>query len=168
MANAVLYDVLNAILKKIQNRGLIGIGADNIIAQRIPSDRDADLPAVKFPCIVIAPAGPEGLDSEAGMTSQDDIVYRILIAILASDVNNVVDSRFNLYLTWRESIRKLFHDSASGAVTINTVSAGTSQGGIVYNVTVQPLDVVDKAAWFNRAKYASGLILNVVSREPRG
>ena len=36
------------------------------------------------PAIVIAPCGAEGLDPEAGTTSRDDVVYKVMVAILAA------------------------------------------------------------------------------------
>ena len=107
----------------------------------------------QFPCIVIAPYGPEGLDPHAGTTSRDDVVYKIVVAILAAD-NGEREAHFNQYLTWRQSLRQQFHDQPLAS--------------LCFTVQVQPLDIVDRDAWLQRNLFASGLVLNCFSREPRG
>ena len=153
MPNAILFDILNAIQAAIAGRGLIGIGAANVLVQKAPATRAADLPAQQYPAIVIAPCGSEKLDPDAGTTSRDDVVYRVLVAILAADDGDQ-QANFNQYLTWRQSIRQLFHDQPLGA--------------LCFRVEVAPLDVVDRDAWFQRNVFASGLVLNCFSRETRG
>ena len=153
MPNAVLFDLLSQIKTTIAARGLAGIGSAGILVQKVPGNRPADLPAQQFPCIVIAPYGAEELDPLAGSTSRDDVVYRVVVAILAAD-NGDQEAHFNQYLTWRESIRRLFHDQPLGS--------------LCFSVQVRPLDVVDRDAWYQRNLFASGLVLNCFSREPRG
>ena len=84
MATAVLFDILNAIKTAIEARGLVGIASANVVVQKVPGNRPADLPAQQFPAIVIAPYGAEELDPRAGTTSRDDVVYPVLVAILAA------------------------------------------------------------------------------------
>jgi hypothetical protein len=153
MPNAILYDILQAIRTAIQTRELVGFGSANVVIQKIPGNRPSDLPAEQFPCIVIAPYGAEQVNPLAGTTSRDDIVYRVLIAILAAD-NGDQETQFNLYLTWRQSLRQLFHDQPLE--------------NVCFNVQVQPLDVVDRDAWQQRYIFASCLILHCFSRESRG
>ncbi len=153
MPNAILFDILTQIKTALVERGLTGIGSANILIQKVAGNRPADLPAQQFPCIVIAPCGAEELDPLAGSTSRDDVVYRVSVAILAAD-NGDQEAHFNLYLTWRESIRKLFHDQPLG--------------DLCFSVQVQPLEVVDRDAWFQRNLFASGLVLCCYSREARG
>ena len=81
------------------------------------------------------------------------MVYKIVLAILAAD-NGDQEAHFNLYLTWRESLRKLFHDQPLGS--------------LCFSVQVEPLEVVDRDAWFQRNLFASGLVLRCFSRESRG
>jgi len=103
---------------------------------------------------VIAPYGAEEIDPLAGSTSRDDVVYRVVVAILAAD-NGDQEAHFNQYpLAWRESIRRLFHDQPLGS--------------LCFSVQVQPLEVVDRDAWQQRNLFASGLVLKCFSREPRG
>jgi len=150
---AILFDLLTQIKTAIVSRGLTGIGIANVLIQKIAGNRPADLPAQQFPCIVIAPYAAEELDPLAGSTSRDDVVYRVLVAILAAD-NGDQEAHFNLYLTWRESIRKLFHDQPLA--------------DLCFSVQVEPQDVVDRDAWLSRNLFASGLVLCCYSRETRG
>jgi hypothetical protein len=153
MPNAVLFDILNQVKTAIAGRGLVGIGSASILVQKVPGNRPADLPTQQFPSIVIAPYGSEDVDPLAGSTSRDDVVYRVVVAILAAD-NGDQQAHFNQYLTWRQSIRQLFHDQPLGS--------------LCFSVQVKPLDVVDRDAWYQRNLYASGLVLHCFSREPRG
>jgi hypothetical protein len=153
MPNAILFDILTQVQTAIAGRNLAGIGGANILVQKVPGNRPADLPAQQFPCIVIAPYGAEEVDPLAGSTSRDDVVYRVQIAILAAD-NGDQSANFNQYLTWRESIRHLFHDQPLGS--------------LCFSVQVQPLEVVDREAWYQRNLFASGLVLKCYSRETRG
>ncbi len=153
MPNSVLYDILGAIKTAIEARGLVGIASANIVIQKIPGNRPADLPAQQFPAIVIAPYGAEELDSRAGTNSRDDVVYPVLVAILAADDGDQ-ELHLNQYLTWRQSIRQLFHDQPLAS--------------LCFTVQVKPLDMIDREAWLKRNLFASGLVLQCFSREPRG
>jgi len=153
MPNAILFDILNAVRAAIAGRGLADISAANILVQKVPGNRAADLPAQQFPAIVIAPWRAEGLDPQAGTTSRDDVVYKVLVAILAADDGDQA-ANFNQYLAWRQSIRLLFHDQP-----LTT---------LCFSVQVEPLDIVDRDAWLQRNVFASGLVLKCFSRETRG
>src|SRR5262249_45225411 len=153
MPNAILFDILNAIQASIVARGLTGLAAANVVVQKAAGSRAADLPAQEFPSIVIAPFGAEGLDPDAGTTARDDVVYKVLVAILAAD-NGDQQANFNQYLTWRQSLRQLFHDQPLA--------------NLCFRVEVQPLDVVDRDAWYQRNVFASGFVLKCFSRETRG
>src|SRR5579872_584335 len=152
MPNAILFDILNQVKAAVESRGLVGIGTANVIVQKVPANRPTDLPAQQFPCITIAPYGRERLDPQAGTTSRDDVVYRIVVAILAAD-NGDQAAHFNQYLAWRQSIRQLFHDQPLA--------------NLCFRVEVEPLEIVDRDAWLQRNLFASALILNCFSRETR-
>ena len=152
MANAVLYDVLLAVQSEIRALSLDGIAGCNIVVQKVPSDQPKDLPASRFPAVLIAPYGPEVLNSSDGTNSRDDILYPVVVVLLAADNGNQT-SNFNTYLTWRETIRRSFHNQALST--------------LCYQVQVQPQDIVDRSAWFDRNLFASGLVLRCFSREGR-
>lgn len=151
--NAILFDILGAIKSAIEARGLVGVASANIVIQKVPGNRPADLPAQQFPAIVIAPYGAEELDPRAGTTSRDDVVYPVMVAILAADDGDQ-ELHLNQYLAWRQSIRRLFHDQPLAT--------------LCFTVQVKPLDIVDREAWLKRSLFASGLVLQCFSREPRG
>jgi hypothetical protein len=144
---------LNTIQASIVARGLTGLAPANVVVQKVAGSRAGDLPAQEFPSIVIAPYGSEALDPQAGTTSRDDVVYKVLVAILAAD-NGDQQANFNQCLTWRQSLRQLFHDQPLAS--------------LCFRVEVQPLDVVDRDAWFQRNVFASGFVLKCFSREVRG
>ena|SRR5579872_947101 len=153
MPNAILFDILSAIKTAIEGRGLVGVASANVVVQKVPGNRPADLPVQQFPAIVIAPFGAEEIDPRAGTTSRDDVVYPVLVAILAADDQDQ-ELHLNQYLTWRQSIRQLFHDQPLST--------------LCFSVQVKPLDTIDRDAWLKRNLFASGLLLNCFSRESRG
>ncbi len=152
MPNAILYDVLLAVQSQIVSLNLSGIDSAHVILQKVPSDRDGDLPATKFPCVIVAPFGPEILNAADGTNLRDDIIYPVIVAILAAD-NGDQSANFNTYLTWREQIRHSFHNKVLGT--------------LCYRVQVQPQDIVDRGAWFERNLFASGVVLQCFNREAR-
>jgi hypothetical protein len=166
---AILFDLMTLAKTSIVNRGLTGVSSANVLIQKVPTTKPSVLPGkpVTYPCILLAPYGPEGLDPNAGTNIRDDVVYKVLLAILAADNQDQAQS-FNKYLTWRESLRKLFHNQPFPNQTTATVN-GTSYGSgqIAWHILVTPLDVVDRDQWFKNV-FASAMVLNATSREGRG
>lgn len=154
MNSPLLFDILTAVKNDLQALNLPGLSAANIVVQKVPGDRSQDLPSIPLPCVLIAPNAGETADPLAGTNLRDDIVYPIRITILATDSG---DQQFGYqqYLGWRETIRRSFHNQRLNS-------------GLCFTVHVQPLPIVDKAAWVERGLFASGLVLNCYSREPRG
>lgn len=159
MANAILFDILTQIRTDIQALTLPGIGAANIVIQKVPSTRDKDLPATKFPCVIIAPFGAESMESAGNL--RDDVVYPVAVVVMASEKDEAEQPQeqqaknFEMYLKWRETIRKSFIQQRLTS-------------SLVFKIELQPLDIVDRAAWFDRNVFASGLVLRCHSRESRG
>lgn len=152
--SAVLFDILEAIRADVQALGLPGLAAANVLVQKVPGDRPADLPAQKYPCILIAPVGAEELNPSAGTNLRDDVVYPVRITILADDCRDQ-EQQFNQYLGWRETLRRSFHNQRLTAA-------------LCFAVHVEPLDVIDKSAWTGKGLFMSSLLLRCHSREPRG
>jgi hypothetical protein len=150
----LLFDILTAVRADIQALNLPGLSAANVVVQKVPGDQAQDLPAIRFPCILIAPHATETTDPLAGTNLRDDVVYPIRITILAADGGDQ-QFGFQQFLGWRETIRRSFHNQRLTS-------------GLCFTVQVQPLPTVDKPAWSERGLFASGLILNCFSREPRG
>jgi hypothetical protein len=140
---------------------LPGMPPANVVIQKVPGDRLQDLPAERYPCILICPYGAETLDPRAGTNNRDDVVYPVMVAILASERDaarqptSQQEKRFDQYLRWRESIRKSFHNQRLTSTLCHTVE-------------VQALEIVDRSVWFERGIFVSRLLLRCVSRESRG
>ena len=132
MSAALLFDILTRIKAAIVARALPGIGAANVILQEVPGPRAAELPAQQFPCVVIAPSGAEQIDPQGGTTSRDDVVYRVVVALVAIECGDSA-ARFAQALGWRQSVRRLFHDQPLDE--------------LCFTVRVQPLDIVERDAW---------------------
>lgn len=167
MSTAILYDLMTHVKTAIVNRGLVGVTSANVLLQKRPSTRVADLPAAKFPCILIAPWGAETMD-ERGTTGQDAITYPIVVAVVANDQQDQ-SLNFTQYLTWRQSIRHLFHaQPLPNQVTALVNGTSYLSGQLAYQILVKPLDIVDKEAWDKLGNFASGLMLSCFLRESRG
>ena len=159
MANAILFDILEAVRTDIQALSLAGLAAANIIIHKVPSTAVAGLPAERFPCIIIAPWGREVV--RAGSNVRDDITYPVVVCIVASEKNEIEQPQdaqrqnFEMYLKWRETIRKSFSN-------LRLTST------LCHLITVAPLEIVDRQAWEQKGLFASGLILNCTQRESKG
>jgi len=154
MLTSILFDILDAVRAGIQTLALPGLAAANVVVQKVPGDRAQDLPALQFPCVLIAPHGSETTDPLAGTNLRDDVVYPVRVTILAADGGDQ-QFGFRQYLGWRETIRRAFHNQRLDA-------------DLCFNVQVQPLAIVDKSAWSDRQLFASAVVLNCFSREARG
>ena len=151
--SAILFDILNEVRRSIAERNLPGLASANIVVQKAPGNRPADMPARQFPCVLIAPHGAEQLDPRTGSNVRDDVVYPVLVAVLAADQGDQ-EAHFQKYLAWRQSLRQLFHEQPLGS--------------LCFLVRVEPLDVVDADAWRKQNLFVSNLLLHCYSREPRG
>ena len=104
MSSPILFDILDAVRSDIQALALPGLSAANVVVQKVPGNRAQDLPAVEYPCILIAPHGAESTDPLAGTNLRDDIVYPVRITILAADAGD----------------QQLIKDPTAGIRTVNT------------------------------------------------
>ncbi|MFN0051077.1 MAG: hypothetical protein ACKV0T_02740 [Planctomycetales bacterium] len=149
----VLFDILTSVRGVIQGLNLPGLGAANVVIQKVPADRVQDLPAVPLPAVLIAPWGAELVEPLAGTNLRDDIIHPVRVMILAADD---ADQSFSLsqYLDWRERLRRTFHNQR-----LTTPPC--------FVIHVEPLPIVDRAAWSDRHLFVSSLLLRCHSREPR-
>lgn len=165
----ILEDLLTLIQTSIVNRGLQGISSSSVLVQKVPRARAQDLPdgATSFPCIVIAPWGAEEL-LDFG-TSRDDVVYPIVVGIVANDQQKDQSKNRGLYFGWRESLRKLFiNQPLPNQVTATVNGTSYASGMLAYQVKIQPLDIIDRESWQSFGNYVSGMVLKCYSREVRG
>lgn len=155
---SVLEDILVAVQSGITGLSLTGLSSTAVVVQKVASVRPADLP--KFdpqgPVVVVAPLGQETLTPTAGTNLRDDIVYPVLVAILAPDLQSQTIDR-DKYLTWRQSIRRKFHHNTSAFTSLSSV----------INSIVQPQAIIDTQAFFERNSLVSALLIQVTSREAR-
>lgn len=154
MTSPILFEILSAVQTAVQGLRLPGLAPANVVIQKVPGDRVQDLPAVAWPSLLIAPHGSETADPLAGTNLRDDIVYPIRVTIIAADGGDQ-EFGFPQFLGWRETLRRAFHNQRLSA-------------GSCFTVRVQPLAIVDRAAWIERHLFVSALVLNCFSREPRG
>lgn len=158
MANAILFDILEAVRSDIVALNLSGLADANVVLHKVVSTQAADLPATKFPCVIVAPWGRESNDPVSNL--RDDVGYPVVVAIIDSEQADNPQpgteqrQKLNQYLTWRERIRKSFNEQR-----LTT---------LCHRVHVEPLDIVDKAAWEQKGLFVSGLVLRCYSRESRG
>ena len=159
MANSTYFDILEAIRTDIHALALVGLSSANIILHKVPSTAVKNLPTERFPCIIIAPWGREVI--RPGSNVRDDVTYPVVVCIVANEKNeaeqpqDVQRQNFNQYLQWRETIRKSFSNLRISST-------------LCHLVTVEPLDVVDRAAWEQKGLWASGLVLKCTQRETKG
>jgi hypothetical protein len=149
-SEAVLYQCLDAVRSRIQGLSLAGVQNDQVVIGKVPDDKNRS-----FPSILITPFQSESLNAADGTNSRDDLGYPVLVAILAAD-NQDQQANLDTYLVWREKIRQAFH---------NQRLPGVSE---IITTAVEPRNIVEPAAWFERNLFVSGLLLRFLSREPRG
>jgi hypothetical protein len=154
MTSPILFDILSAVKTEAQGLRLPGLSPANIVVQKVSGDRAQDLPTAPLPCLLIAPHGSEAADPLAGTNLRDDVVYPIRVTIIAAD-GGEQKFGFPQFLGWREKLRRSFHNQRLSA-------------GSCFTVHVQPLAIVDRAAWIERRLFVSAIVLNCFSREPRG
>jgi hypothetical protein len=158
MASDVALSVAGRILQEIraaiQGLALPAMPAANVVIQEVAATRARDLPAVQFPCILIAPHGPERVEPNRGTNQRDDVVYPVLVAAVAPG-NRPQSAGFERHLRWRELLRARFHNQRLGS-------------NLCHRVVVEPLARVEPGAWFDRNVVVSALVLHCHCREPRG
>lgn len=120
-------------------------------------DEDA-LPHVITPGLVITPPKTISSPPELGTNLRDDIWYPILIQVVDTDGQDRLKGLAS-YLDWTQRIRKAFHCHTFLDIPVD-VGCGHS-----YATSV---DVVDEKRWTREAKFISGVVVAVRSRETRG
>lgn len=150
MTDAIQYSVLSGVETRIKALTLDGLDSSRVKAEPIPDEKGKDLP---FISISLEPeAFPLGDDD--GGNAADRVDYSVLVCIVAAKSD--VATMFPKVLRWREQIRQAFLRK-------------TGMSGItsVQYTDVEPLAVVDRAAWFASGLIASGMRIKVISQEVR-
>ncbi len=139
------FDTLTAIKSVIDGLSLTGLTGGSQI-QEVATYQDGQ---ATLPFISISPYGPERLGDE--LNDRDGVYYGILVAIIAKPSVTSLEQR----LGWRQSLRRNLHNHAI---------AGLGQN---YNLEVEPGNVVEPRAWFDRNAFVSGFVVRAFFQEPR-
>ena len=139
------YDSMTAVKAVIDGLSLTGLTGGTVI-QEVVTYQDGQYP---LPFISISPYGPERIGDE--LNDRDGVYYGIAVCIVAKTDVSSLERR----LAWRQSIRRHLH---------NTSLSGLGQN---YNINIEPGNVVETKAWFDRNAFVSGMIVRVYFQEPR-
>jgi hypothetical protein len=139
------FDTLTAIKTVIEGLSLSGLTGGTLI-QEVSTYLDS---TTTLPFVSISPYGPENLGDE--LNDRDGVYYGVLVAIIAKPDVNSLETR----LGWRQTLRRALN---------NHSIAGLGQN---YQLTVEPGNVVEPRAWFDRNAFVSGLVVRASFQEPR-
>lgn len=152
---SVHFACAEAVQAKIRSLSLTSIDNSDIIIRKLDSDRGADDGTYDYPMIVISTFGIETMPNTGGTNQRDDVVYPVVVTILAAD-NQDLSTNQNKYLLWRQKINRSLRNQ-----NLSDVSE-------IYTVTVQPGPITSPNAFWERNLYHSSLIVKCHSREIRG
>lgn len=139
------FDTLMAIKELIDGMSLSGLTGGSLI-QEVTTYQDG---LSLLPFISISPYGPERLGDE--LNDRDGAYYGVLVAIIGKPDLVSLETR----LGWRQSIRRRLNNHSFGALGQN------------YNLTVEPGNVIEPGAWFDRNAFVSGFVVRAFFQEPR-
>tara|TARA_R100001594_G_scaffold116052_1_gene150989 strand:+ start:10714 stop:11442 length:729 start_codon:yes stop_codon:yes gene_type:complete len=152
---SVHYSCLTAVQAKIRSLSLTSIDNSDVIIRKLDSDRGADDGTYDYPMIVISSFGIETLPKGGGTNKRDEVIYPVVVTILAADNQDLVTNQ-NKYLLWRQKISRAFRNQNLADVDE------------IYTVTMQPGPITSPQAFWERNLYHSSLIIKCHSREVRG
>jgi hypothetical protein len=139
------FDSMAAIKDVIDGLNLSGLSGGTVI-QEVAGYDDGHQP---LPFVSISPYGPEQVDDE--LNDRDSVGYGILVAIVAKPAVNSLETR----LGWRQSIRRHLNN-----VAINVLEQNS-------NLKVEPGNVVEPRAFFDRKAFVSSFVVRAFFQEPR-
>ena len=154
-SGSVYYRCLTATQTAIRNIGLSGIADASVVAKKLPLDRVKANDGLSWPVILITP-WKTTLPPAAGDNVNDDVIYGVLVTVIASDKQEAtLEANLSVYTLWLEQIRKKFNNKLLTGV------------GTVWGCNVEPSKTVDFPSWM-KGLWISGLLLKFTSRENRG
>ncbi len=139
------YDTMTAVKSIIDGLALTGLTGGTVI-QEVCIYQDGQTP---LPFVSVSPYGPEKLGDE--LNDRDGAYYGVAVCIVAKPDVSSLEQR----LGWRQTIRRNLH---------NQSMAGLNQN---YNLEVEPSNVVEPRAWFDRNAFVSGFVVRAFFQEPR-
>lgn len=140
------YDAMVAIKAIIDGLSLTGLTGGCVI-QEVATFQDGQ---IQLPFVSVSPYGPEK-NPDDGFTNRDETQYGILVAIIAKPSINALETR----LGWRQSMRRNLNNHSLGSQPQN------------YNMQVEPGNVIEPRAYFDRNGYVSGFVVRTMFQEPR-
>lgn len=147
MADPLFRQCLDAVQTVIQDLDLSGISDSDIRVQKLPWQRTQVEPGIFITPIT------EKLDPRAGTNARDDIGYGVQVVIVQKSNQSQTDN-LTTELTWRQRIRRSFH---------NKRLSGVTEVNICY---VEPGAVV-LPSLFEEMYDVQSLIIRCMSRELR-
>lgn len=169
MADAVLWQILEAVQTRLQGMTFAAQGTDTlptihddaIVIRKYTRGRDNEgsFQNDRKPGIVLCLPGRAVRDPQAGTNLRDDVQYAILAQIISADHDDRLRN-LRTYLKWQEQIAKAFHNQR--------VSDDDFDGGCVSIGMAVSVDNVDETQWVQHANFVAGVELHFISREPRG
>jgi hypothetical protein len=145
--NSNHYDAMVAIESLIDGLSLTGLTGGTVIQEVAWHQKETS--GTTLPFVSISPYGPES--SGDANSSEDEVGYGILIAIIASPDINTLEAR----LAWRQKIRRVIRNASLSGQTRN------------FNLIPAPGPVVEPRAYFERNLYVSGIVVRALYEEPR-
>lgn len=139
------YDTMTAIKGIVDGLNLPGMTGGTMI-QEVAEYLDG---VQTLPFVSISPYGPERADNE--LNDRDGVYYGVLVVIIAKPAVNSLETR----LGWRQSMRRHLNNAAIGSLNQN------------YNLKVEPGNVIEPRAYFDRKAYVSGFVVRAYFQEPR-
>ena len=139
------YDTLTAIKSIIDGLSLSGLTGGTVI-QEVVAYQDGQQ---VLPFVSIAPFGPEKLDDE--LNAFDGVYYGVSVCIVAKPDVSSLETR----LGWRQKMRRNLNNHAISGMPSN------------YNLKVEPGNVVEPTAWFDRKAFVSGFVVRAYFQEQR-
>lgn len=150
------YDSMVAIQSVINAMSLTGL-TGGVVIQEVCTYLDGQQ---ALPFISISPYGPEKIGDE--LNYEDGCYYGIAVVIIGRKSVTSLEQR----LGWRQSIRRNFNNQAFNTLAAK-YSISLAVSALNYNLTVEPGNVVEPRAYFDRDAFASGLVIRASFQEPR-
>ena len=139
------YDTISAIKSLIDGLNLSGMTGGTVI-QEVAQYEDG---TVTLPFVSLSPYGPEKLGNE--FNDRDGVYYGTLVAIIAKPSVTTLEQR----LSWRQTMRRILNNHSIPALGQN------------YNLEVEPGNVIEPRAYFDRKAFVSGFVVRAFFQEPR-
>jgi len=156
-AEAVYYQILQAVQAAIKGLDLTGIDDDNVKLLKTPQAIARNLSATQLPCIVVCPW--DQVSFGEGTNIRDDPVYPVLVALINAENANQTEN-FARTLKWAEGVRRTFN------LPTNPSVAPWPDIEEVFSSEVDPRPIYNLGDWSNNLG-VTGFVVRVFAREVR-